>query len=715
MEKQLITNYVIQAQNGDGEAFNQLFQACYNDVYYFALKTVKDPDLACDITQETFVEVYDTLGNLRAPGAFLTWLRGITYHQCTRYFKKKQDVTVSEQDDGSYVFDLMQEDRTEFIPDAALDQKDLRRVIMGIVDSLSQEQRAAVLLYYFDELPVKSIAQIQGVSESAVKSRLSYARKALKTAVEDYEKKTGVRLHSVAILPLLLWFFSGDLVAMPDAAAAKAAKGVSDAISNRAAVGSNGIRNGSTAAVKTAGKKGMKKIVIASVAAVAAVAVAVTAAVVIGSKNGKKDDRTGNKPGSAESGASEDGSGITKPRGELIWVKNKTVYYNEAGEIIEEEVYTYDETGRQIRMDYTYPGNNRTGYHVYKYDENGNLVETRFKNETLLRHCTYDENNNLLTDINYNGDGTVNNQKNYAYDGQGNLIELHTIDRWETIERYDSDGSLMERIEYQGGQQTEHSIYDADENILKKHYFSNGELRSYSVYTYDSAGKLAEENFYYADGTHREKKLYFYDDRGDNIRLEHHYQYDMSEYGYYYIATVLYTYDDNHNMIYEVGVDEKGTERYWQSWVYDENGNNIEWNNKRTIWNDWNYFIEIDSATYTYNEHGDMLTRHRYSEDKWDSEEYDTTWSYTYDNNGNMIEKIEYQSNGDVIRTAWAYNDQGEQTMYDGEDDGVYWEKTFDENGNLVEFVRYYNDNLSEHTVHSYEQIWVTEAPDKNP
>jgi hypothetical protein len=54
---------------------------------------------------------------------------------------------------------------------------------------------------------VKQIAEIQGVSEGTVKSRLKYARDAVKAAVEQYEKKTGVKLHCKGVVPLLLWMF----------------------------------------------------------------------------------------------------------------------------------------------------------------------------------------------------------------------------------------------------------------------------------------------------------------------------------------------------------------------------------------------------------------------------------------------------------------------------------------------------------------------------
>ena len=61
---------VSKAQNGDKQALNDLFNASYNDIYYFALKTLRGEDLACDITQYTFIEIIKHINNLKEPAAF---------------------------------------------------------------------------------------------------------------------------------------------------------------------------------------------------------------------------------------------------------------------------------------------------------------------------------------------------------------------------------------------------------------------------------------------------------------------------------------------------------------------------------------------------------------------------------------------------------------------------------------------------------------------
>lgn len=289
MERDLLISLVTKAQKGDSTAMDELFATFYNDVYYFALKTVKDSDTACDITQETFLEIINTIGNLKEPAAFVTWMKQITYHQCTRYFKKKKDVLVEEDEDGNTIFDTLADESEGSIPSEVYEKEEFRNTILGIINELTEEQRSAVMMYYFDELTVGQIAQIQGVSEGTVKSRLNYARKAIKKSVENYEKKHNIKLHSFSFLPLFLLFFGKEL--MPTAKAAEVGAVVSETAS-AVATSSTAVGGGATAVasaeatVATAGtgiaaKIAAMPIVTKIIAGIVAVSVAVGGSVAL--------------------------------------------------------------------------------------------------------------------------------------------------------------------------------------------------------------------------------------------------------------------------------------------------------------------------------------------------------------------------------------------------------------------------------------------------
>ena len=298
MERDKLISLVTKAQQGDQDALNDLFNAFYNDVYYFALKTVKDDQIACDITQEAFVEIINTLGNLQEPAAFVKWMKQITYHQCTRYFKKKKDVIVDEDEDGNTIFDTLQEDKAEFIPEEALDKDDFKKTIMSMIDDLSEEQRAALMMFYYDELSIKQIAEIQGTNENTVKSRLNYAKKGIKKSVEDYEKKNGVKLHCVGVLPLLLWLFKDYFAQSVPASASVVAEGVAGATGTAVAITATTTTTATvttattTAAVGVGAKIASLPIATKIIAGIVAATIAIggTVAVVSNRDNNTSDD-----------------------------------------------------------------------------------------------------------------------------------------------------------------------------------------------------------------------------------------------------------------------------------------------------------------------------------------------------------------------------------------------------------------------------------------
>lgn len=258
MEIDKLTSLVCAVQQGDRQAADELYTAVHQGLYYYISKTVNDPELAQDLLQETFIEIYQTIDKLDEPAAFLKWSRQIAYHKCTAYNRKTRDIIVDENEDGLSIFDTIEEDRTEFIPDEALDKADLKQTIHDMLAALPMEQRNAIMLRYFDEISVKEIAEIQGVSEGTVKSRLNYGRKALQKSVEDYEKKNGVKLRCAGIVPLLVWLFAVE--------ASAASATTTTATTVAVPVIAEGVKEGAKAAGKFAAKKIIAGITAAAVA-----------------------------------------------------------------------------------------------------------------------------------------------------------------------------------------------------------------------------------------------------------------------------------------------------------------------------------------------------------------------------------------------------------------------------------------------------------------
>ena len=206
MKKDKIEALVDCAKNGDLEAMEKLLEVAHTSVSYQCRKMMPRQEDAEDLTQEVLLAVYQKIDTLKEPKAFWGWLNRIAATHCMNALSRNHiDLQFAEDKDGHSVVDDLEELDEHSIPDKALDNAETARMIDEIVSGLPEAQRMSTLLYYYNEMSVKEIAQIMNVPENTVKSRLNLARKAIKDKVLDYEKQ-GVKLYSVSILPFL-WYF----------------------------------------------------------------------------------------------------------------------------------------------------------------------------------------------------------------------------------------------------------------------------------------------------------------------------------------------------------------------------------------------------------------------------------------------------------------------------------------------------------------------------
>ena len=94
-----------------------------------------------------------------------------------------------EETDGLSFVESRESTDTDVNPEMAMDEKEVRRLVMEILNQLPEDQRMVVGMFYYEEMPVKDIAETLGVSENTVKSRLVYARKKIKEQVLELEKQ----------------------------------------------------------------------------------------------------------------------------------------------------------------------------------------------------------------------------------------------------------------------------------------------------------------------------------------------------------------------------------------------------------------------------------------------------------------------------------------------------------------------------------------------
>jgi RNA polymerase sigma factor (sigma-70 family) len=205
-----LKNLVIRAQAGDSRVYEEIYNATKGKAYYIALQLLKNPHDAEDTLQDAYITVFSKIGDA-VPDKFQGWLDTIVINRAKDVLKKKKPMVFAELQsaDGKDFIPEDEEERVEFIPEKNMDYQETKCLIQEIIDELPEEQRMAVMLYYYKEMPVGQIAEYFECSDGTIKSRLNYARKAIKAKVEELEKK-GTKLYSIPVLPFLYWMFRSE-------------------------------------------------------------------------------------------------------------------------------------------------------------------------------------------------------------------------------------------------------------------------------------------------------------------------------------------------------------------------------------------------------------------------------------------------------------------------------------------------------------------------
>ncbi len=259
MEDKKITALIKRSQKGDQTAMEELLHAAYTPVSYQCRRFLKTEADAEDMTQEILLLIYTKLDTLKEPSAFWGWLGRMTANRCKNALTRTNaDLPILEDEDGNNMLDFMENEDRQAVPEEAFDNAETARMIAEIIDALPDAQRDCILLYYYDEMSVKEIAEVTGATENTVKSRLNYARKTIKENVLSYEEKQGIRLHSLAPIPLLLYFLRMDAEAGADSQ--KAVQAVSKTMEQGAAASAGSVSGAAASTVRNAAAHALKGI-----------------------------------------------------------------------------------------------------------------------------------------------------------------------------------------------------------------------------------------------------------------------------------------------------------------------------------------------------------------------------------------------------------------------------------------------------------------------
>jgi RNA polymerase sigma-70 factor (ECF subfamily) len=164
---------------GDREAAERLVEQTYRGVYSLQRRLCGDPDLAADLTQDTYRKAWDALPGFDGRSQFSTWLFRIAYTTFLNHLRRPRRLVPLEEKHESAVPDPTPAADEVMGREATGDR--LRRAVL----SLPEELRFTVTALFWGELPVKEIARQEGVTTVAIRKRLTRALRMLALALEE--------------------------------------------------------------------------------------------------------------------------------------------------------------------------------------------------------------------------------------------------------------------------------------------------------------------------------------------------------------------------------------------------------------------------------------------------------------------------------------------------------------------------------------------------
>jgi len=157
---------------GDKLAMQVLFARHQVRVYRFVLRLVRDQSVAEELVGEVFLDVWRQAGRFEARSTASTWLLAIARYKALSALRRRTDQELDDDKAATI------EDPGDS-PEVAVLKKNKGDVLRQCLTALTPEHREIIDLVYYHEKSVEEVAQIVGIGENTVKTRMFYARKRL--------------------------------------------------------------------------------------------------------------------------------------------------------------------------------------------------------------------------------------------------------------------------------------------------------------------------------------------------------------------------------------------------------------------------------------------------------------------------------------------------------------------------------------------------------
>jgi RNA polymerase sigma-70 factor, ECF subfamily len=168
---------VLRAQSGDRAAFGQLVTSYQERLMYYVHQLILDREASHDVLQEIWLDVFRKLGQLRVPEAFRVWLYRCAHHRAINHVRRRAAESQAREElaeslDGEQTWNELE----------LLERAELVHVALA---RLSPAHREVMVLRFLEDMSLHEIAEVLSCNEGTAKSRLHYAKAALKRIIDQ--------------------------------------------------------------------------------------------------------------------------------------------------------------------------------------------------------------------------------------------------------------------------------------------------------------------------------------------------------------------------------------------------------------------------------------------------------------------------------------------------------------------------------------------------
>lgn len=186
---------VKQTLAGDQRAFELLVQRYHVSLFNFICHCLGDYDLACDVAQQVFLQLYISMPTLRTGEPLKAWLFQVARNRCLDELRRKRAIHFSEletanDDDDLSPLAIMPDNAP--LPEEIAERHDLQRALRQAIESLPPKFRSVVLLRYAGQLSFSEIGKTLSMPEATAKTYFQRARPLLRTALASQWRPASV-------------------------------------------------------------------------------------------------------------------------------------------------------------------------------------------------------------------------------------------------------------------------------------------------------------------------------------------------------------------------------------------------------------------------------------------------------------------------------------------------------------------------------------------